>query len=118
MMAITELHAETECVTPADCPGCASHPSRLPSPEHRLGLSVVGPRTASRRRPRPRWKKVVFAIAGAFTCLLVGTAGYIGFTVYRIDHAVHHVRIPASLLAKGRGDLLVMMSGPDARHPR
>lgn len=56
---------------------------------------------------------MVFAVAGAFTCLLAGTAAYIGFTVYQIDHAVHHVRIPASLLAKGRGDLLVMMSGPD-----
>ena len=38
---------------------------------------------------------------------------WIGISLYRIDHAVHHVGVPASLLAKGKNDLLAIVKGPD-----
>ena len=40
-------------------------------------------------------------------------AGWIGVSLYRIDHAVHHVGVPASLLAEGKNDLLAIVKGPD-----
>ena len=38
---------------------------------------------------------------------------WIGISLYKIDHAVHHVGVPASLLAKGKNDLLAIVKGPD-----
>ncbi len=40
-------------------------------------------------------------------------ASFVGFNLYRIDHAVHHVGVSASLLAKGKNDLLAIVKGPD-----
>jgi hypothetical protein len=45
--------------------------------------------------------------------LVLFTIGWIGLALYRIDHAVHHVAVPASLLAKGENDLLAIVKGPD-----
>jgi hypothetical protein len=38
---------------------------------------------------------------------------YLGLSLYKIDHAVHHVRVPESLLAKGKSDLLAVVEGPE-----
>lgn len=45
--------------------------------------------------------------------LVAVLAGWLGISLYRIDHAVHHVGVPASLLAKGKNDLLAIVEGPD-----
>ena len=36
-----------------------------------------------------------------------------GIGLYKIDHAVHHVGVPAALLAKGKNDLLAIVKGPN-----
>ena len=40
-------------------------------------------------------------------------AAWIGLSLYRIDHAVHHIGLPRTLLAKGKNDLLAIVDGPD-----
>jgi len=65
------------------------------------------------RRGHRRLKRVLIAAGAALLALIVLAAGWIGFSLYRIDHAVHHVGIPASLLAKGKNDLLAIVKGPD-----
>ena len=45
--------------------------------------------------------------------LILLVASFVGYSLYRIDHAVHHVGVPASLLAKGKNDLLAIVKGPD-----
>ena len=39
-------------------------------------------------------------------------AGYLGYTIYKIDRAVHHVAIAPSLLATTNSDLLAVVEGP------
>ncbi len=67
--------------------------------------------------PRPRRHKVlnrVLIISGsALVVLLALAALWIGISLYRIDHAVHHVGVPASLLARGKNDLLAIVKGPN-----
>ena len=65
------------------------------------------------RRGHRRLKRVLIATGSALLALIVLAAGWIGFSLYRIDHAVHHVGIPAPLLAKGKNDLLAIVKGPD-----
>jgi hypothetical protein len=50
----------------------------------------------------------------AVTCfaLVLAVGAFAGISVYRIDHAVHHVTVPASLLAQGQDDLLTLVTGP------
>ena len=76
-----------------------------------LGLAAPGP--PSRRRRRSTLKKVLFAAGAALVTLLLASGSWIGFSLYRIDHAVHHVGVPSSLLARGRNDLLAIVKGPD-----
>ena len=45
--------------------------------------------------------------------LFAVVAAWIGISLYRIDHDVHHVGVPASLLAKGKNDLLAIVKGPN-----
>ncbi len=52
-------------------------------------------------------------VAAVLTTLIAGAATYVGVSIYRIDHAVHHVGLPASLLAHGKNDLLAIVQGPD-----
>ena len=67
------------------------------------------PRSTRRRRI-----KRILLIVGATLVTLVAAAGtWVGVSIYRIDHAVHHVTLPASLLAKGKNDLLAIVQGPD-----
>jgi len=68
------------------------------------------------RRPRRRRRlllRVLLWTGAAFLALLTLVASWVAFSIYRIDHAVHHVGVPASLLAKGKNDLLAIVAGPD-----
>jgi hypothetical protein len=91
-----------------ECAGCASHPSRIPV------LVEVPP---LEKIQRPRWRrrlKKVAIIGGATAFTLAGAvAGYVGISIYKIDHAVHHIALPSSLLAKGDNDLLAVVLGPN-----
>jgi hypothetical protein len=49
----------------------------------------------------------------SLAALIAVVAAWLGISLYRIDHAVHHVGVPASLLAKGKNDLLAIVRGPD-----
>ena len=55
-----------------------------------------GPRLGHRRL-----KRILIATGAALVALILLAAGWVGLSLYRIDHAVHHVGVPASLLAKG-----------------
>jgi len=65
------------------------------------------------RRRRRRLKRILIATGSGFLALILLAAAWIGISLYRIDHAVHHVAVPASLLAKGKNDLLAIVKGPD-----
>jgi hypothetical protein len=51
-------------------------------------------------------------MATTLSLLIIAVGAYAGITLYRIDHAVHHVQVPASLLARGKNDLLTIVRGP------
>jgi len=77
---------------------------------------VVGriPRAPKPRRSRrARVKRILIATGSALLALILLAASFVGFSLYRIDHAVHHVGVSASLLAKGKNDLLAIIKGPD-----
>jgi hypothetical protein len=65
-----------------------------------------------RPRRRRKLKRVLIATGSGLLALVLLAAGWIGISLYRIDHAVHHLGIPASLLAKGKNDLLAIVKGP------
>jgi hypothetical protein len=62
---------------------------------------------------RRRLRRVLLIVGGAVFTLIALVAAWIGISIYKIDHAVHHVVVPASLLAKGKNDLLAIVSGPN-----
>jgi hypothetical protein len=80
-------------------------------PTGELGLLPRAPKP--RRSRRARIKRILIASASALLALLLLAGSFVGFNLYRIDHAVHHVGVPASLLAKGKNDLLAIVKGPD-----
>jgi hypothetical protein len=55
---------------------------------------------------------VLIGTGTTLALLVAGLASYAGLSLYRIDHAVHHIEVPAALLAQGRGDLLTLVKGP------
>ena len=66
------------------------------------------------RRSRRRLVKRILLIVGTGLFALVATmATLIGVSLWRIDHNVHHVGVPAALLAKGKNDLLAIVQGPN-----
>jgi hypothetical protein len=66
------------------------------------------------RRSRRRLVKRIFLIAGAALLALIASMGaLIGISLWRIDHNVHHVGVPAALLAQGKNDLLAIVEGPN-----
>jgi hypothetical protein len=83
-----------------DCAGCVTHPSLLPE-------------VAVRRSVHARLKKVALIFGVGVFGLATMAAMYIGVTLYKIDHAVHHIALPQSLLAKGDNDLLAVVRGPE-----
>jgi hypothetical protein len=70
--------------------------------------------TPTPRRSRRRLVKRILLIVGAALFALIATmATLIGVSLWRIDHNVHHVGVPAALLAKGKNDLLAIVQGPN-----
>jgi hypothetical protein len=76
-----------------------------------LDVPVAPPRPA--RGSRRVLKRILVATGCSLAALIALVGAYVGITLYRIDHAVHHVAVPASLLAKGKNDLLAIVKGPD-----
>jgi hypothetical protein len=65
-------------------------------------------------QPRRRLLKRVLLIGGSALLAVIALVGsWVGISLYRIDHAVHHVGVPAWLLARGKNDLLAIVKGPD-----
>jgi hypothetical protein len=75
-----------------------------------VDVPVALPRPS--RRARRVLKRIVVTVGCTLLALIALVAAYAGITLYRIDHAVHHVAVPASLLAKGKNDLLAIVEGP------
>jgi hypothetical protein len=73
----------------------------------------VAPRAERPRRRRKVLKRVLIVTGFALVALIALAGSWIGISLYRIDHTVHHVSIPASLLARGKNDLLAIVKGPD-----
>ena len=62
------------------------------------------------KRSRRRMVKRILLIVGTGLFALVATIATIaGISLWRIDHNVHHVGVPAALLAKGKNDLLAIV---------
>lgn len=80
-------------------------------PTGALGLVPRVPKP--RRSRRARLKRILIASGVALVALILIAGSWIGLSLYRIEHAVHHVGVSASLLAKGKNDLLAMVKGPD-----
>jgi hypothetical protein len=79
----------------------------------RLELDASAAPRQARRGRRRVLKRVLVATGCSLAALIALIAAYVGISLYKIDHAVHHVSIPASLLAKGKNDLLAIVKGPD-----
>jgi hypothetical protein len=76
-----------------------------------LGLTPQAP--GPRRSRRSTLKRILIAAGSALVALILVVASFVGYSLYRIDHAVHHVGVSASLLARGKNDLLAIVKGPD-----
>ncbi len=66
-----------------------------------------------RRSLRRRVKRIAVAVGASLAVLILVVGAFIGYELYRIDHAVHHVGVSAKLLARGKNDLLAIVKGPD-----
>jgi hypothetical protein len=66
-----------------------------------------------RSRRRRMIRRVLVAIASGLLALIALIGAWIGISLYKIDHAGHHVGVPAALLAEGKNDLLAIVKGPD-----
>ena len=75
------------------------------------GVAAVG--GSGGKHKRRRLRRVLLAVGATLFVLIASAAAWIGIGIYKIDHAVHHVVVPASLLAKGKNDLLAIVRGPD-----
>jgi hypothetical protein len=75
-------------------------------------LEVPAHVTTPRRRSRRLLKRVLITSASVVVGLVALVAAFVGYSIWRIDHDVHHVAVPASLLAKGKDDLLAVVEGP------
>jgi hypothetical protein len=79
----------------------------------RLELDVPAAPARRVRRGRRMLKRVLLFGGATLLALIALVASYVGYSLYRIDHEVHHVAVPAWLLAKGKNDLLAIVKGPD-----
>jgi len=77
------------------------------------GLGLSAPSPAPRPGRRITLKRGLLAAGAVLGALVLLAGSWIGLSLYRIDHAVHHVGVPASLLAQGKNDLLAIVKGPD-----
>jgi hypothetical protein len=62
---------------------------------------------------RRRVTRILLGVGAALASLVLVVGAYVGYELYRIDHAVHHVGIASSLLARGKDDLLAIVRGPE-----
>jgi hypothetical protein len=76
-----------------------------------LGLTDPGPEPSPRPRRRFTLKRILIASGALIGTLVLLAGSFIGISLYRIDHAVHHVGVSAALLAKGKNDLLAIVKG-------
>ena len=83
---------------------------RRPAASH---VADAVPGRGDRTRKRRRLRRVLIAVGSTLFVLIASVAAWIGIGIYKIDHAVHHVVVPASLLAKGKNDLLAIVKGPN-----
>jgi len=72
--------------------------------------AVAPPVRPSRRR---LVKRILLGLGVALFLLVASLGTLVGVSLWRIDHNVHHVGIPATLLAKGKNDLLAIVEGPN-----
>jgi hypothetical protein len=70
-------------------------------------------RRAGRSRRTRIIRRVLLVTGGGLLTLIALVGAWVGISLYKIDHAVHHVGVPASLLAKGKNDLLAIVKGPN-----
>jgi hypothetical protein len=75
-------------------------------------VDAAGPERAGRPRRR-RLRRILIGTGATLLAVIALVAAWVGISLYKIDHAVHHVTVPASLLAKGKNDLLAIVKGPD-----
>jgi hypothetical protein len=68
---------------------------------------------AGKPRRRRRLRRILITAGAVLVSFIAIVGAWIGISLYKIDHAVHHVGVPASLLAKGKNDLLAIVKGPD-----
>jgi hypothetical protein len=66
-----------------------------------------------RSRRRRLVKRTLLIVGAALFAVLATLATLVGVSLWRIDHNVHHVGVPAALLAKGKNDLLAIVQGPN-----
>jgi hypothetical protein len=66
-----------------------------------------------RRSLKRRVTRFLLAVGAGLAGLVLVVGGWVGYELYRIDHAVHHVGVPSSLLARGKDDLLAIVKGPE-----
>jgi hypothetical protein len=52
-------------------------------------------------------------VGAVLAALILVVGAWVGYELYRIDHAVHHVSVRSSLLARGKDDLLAIVKGPE-----
>jgi hypothetical protein len=77
------------------------------------GLGLVAPDKPPRPKRHRKLKRILLIAGSALVAFILLVGSWIGISLYRIDHAVHHVTIPASLMARGKNDLLAIVKGPD-----
>jgi hypothetical protein len=76
-------------------------------------LGLAPPTPGPRRKRHWGWKRILITAGSALLALILVVASWIGISLYRIDHAVHHVGVSPELLARGKNDLLAIVKGPD-----
>ena len=79
-----------------------------------MELGPTVPETAAAARRRGAGSSASSSPPGPASspCILLAAA-LIGISLYRIDHAVHHVGGAGLALAQGKNDLLAIVKGPD-----
>ena len=80
-------------------------------PVERLGLAAPDDLSGAGGAVDP--KRILDRGGLRVVTLVLVAAAWVGLSLYRIDHAVHHVGVSAAVLARGKNDLLAIVKGPD-----
>jgi hypothetical protein len=87
--------------------------STAPDPNNTENPLVIPTRRPEKSKLKSRIKNAVIAIGSIVLALFALAVTWIGVSIYRIDHAIHHVAVPASLISKRHDDLLLVVKGPN-----